>query len=316
MLAPPRVFRNGRLPTIAAVFAAVLGGLPAFSDEPAPAVNPARPPFSMRSGLAPRVLDGEIKPEDKSGTNGVVTDGVLVLRGRIDQAMRERFMEAVNTEHVTTVKITSPGGEILEALNMANVIQARGIDVVVHGLCTGACAQYILVAGKQRRLEKESLVGFMITIKSAASILGLATDELQVQNKAGPALGQLAALEEDLYRRSGVSTSLLMDPHVALQPRCVTLRRSDRGISWNMNATYIMWVPTRAYLEAAGLKFEGDWPKSRFWLGGRTFHYLKLRSGPFVRFGDKDPLRSKKDKPYSLDQVQECVLEEVPETIG
>jgi hypothetical protein len=270
----------------------------------------------MRSALAPAVLDGEIKPEDKSGRNGVVTDGVLVLRGRIDQTMRERFLAVVDSEHVTTVKITSPGGEILDALGIANAIQTRGIDVVVHGLCTGACAQYILVAGKQRRLEKESLVGFMITIKSAASILGLATDELQVQNKAGPALGQLAALEEDLYRRSGVSTSLLMDPHVALQPRCVTLRRSDRGISWNMNATYIMWVPTRAYLEAAGLKFEGDWPKSRFWLGGRTFHYLKLRSGPFVRFGDKDPLRSKKDKPYSLDQVQECVLEEVPETIG
>lgn len=179
-------------------------------------------------------------------------------------------------------------------MRIGAVMEARNIDVIVHDLCTGACAQYIFIAGRKRRLEDDSLVGFMNTIKSSSRLLAMATETLQVRNATSSVAERFVEQEEELYRKRGVSAALLMDPQVALQPRCVVLKRDGMAVAWNTASNYMMWVPSREYLKAAGVEFDGDWPKSDFWLGGLAFKYLKLRSTRFVRYGDDDPLRSKK----------------------
>ncbi len=133
-----------------------------------------------------------------------------------------------------------------------------------------------------------------------------------MQNTLESLTGRYAGLEEELYRRRGVAASLLLDPQVALQPTCVILRRNGRAVSWNTSSNYVMWVPSREYLNAAGVEFEGDWPKSKFWLGGLANRYMKTRHVTRVRYGDNDHLRSKKDPPYSLEDVRKCVLDEEP----
>jgi ankyrin repeat protein len=277
--------------------------------EPEPESGPRpSPTVRVQSIMPAAVLDDPIRMEK----NGQLKDGVLELRGPIDAVMRQRFEEAVAAGGLTTVRITSPGGEIVHALRIGAIMQARDIDVIVHDLCAGACAQYIFIAGRKRRLERESLVGFMNTIKSSSIVLAMATEALQVRNTVSATAERLVALEEELYRKRGVSAALLVDPMVALQPRCVLLKREGTAMGWNTTSNYMMWVPSRDYLTAAGVEFEGDWPKSDFQLGGLKFTYMKLRYSRSVRFADDDPLRSKKQQPYTLDQLSKCVLDEDP----
>jgi hypothetical protein len=276
------------------------------ASEPAPRQGNY---LNAQSILLPDRLD---EPVDMK-KNFQLDKGVLELRGPIDTAMRERF-EAMLGPEIKTVRITSQGGQIADALRIGAIIQSRDIDVVVRDFCTGACAQYIFIAGHNRKLEDGALVGFMNTIKSSAAVLAMATDTLQVRNTLEGITGQYAYLEEELYRKRGVDASLLMDPSLAMQPRCVILKRESRAVSWNTSSNYMMWVPSRQYLKDAGVEFEGDWPKSAFWLGGVANRHLKVRAAAAVRYADDDPRRGKKDAPYSLESLRKCVLDEEPDS--
>jgi hypothetical protein len=273
----------------------------------AEAARKAQP--SMLAMLSPSRLDQPIEPD----TGPVlVRDGVLELRGKIDGAMRERFEQAVAAGNLTTVRITSHGGEVFDALRMAQVIQTRGIDVAVRDLCTGACAHYIFVAGRNRKLEKNSLVGFMNTFTSTGRLLDMATDTMEVENPGRVMTSQLASIEAELYKRRGVAAALLLDPNIAMQPKCAILRREGRGVSTNLTAQYLMWVPSRQYLKVAGVEFQGDWPKSHFNVGGLSGSHLKNGNSRWIRYGDDDHLRPKKQKPYRLEDFTQCVLDELP----
>lgn len=129
-------------------------------------------------------------------------------------------------------------------------------------------------------------------------------------------MGQVAAVEEELYRRRGVSAALLRDAHLAMQPKCVILNRESTSLHGNMTDIYLMWVPSREYLKAGGVEFEGGWPKSHFNLGGLSGRHLRDGSSKFIRYGDNDHLRSKKDRPYRLEDLTRCVLDQLPNESG
>jgi hypothetical protein len=93
----------------------------------------------------------------------------------------------------------------------------------------------------------------------------------------------------------------------------VVLKRQGNCMSWTISANYILWVPGRQYLKAAGVEFEGDWPKSHFTLGGLSGRHLKNGTSRWIRYDDDDHLRSKKQKPYRLEDFRQCVLDEVPD---
>jgi hypothetical protein len=290
----------GLMPRMAALLLALATTL--HASEPAP----RQPGYFDAPSLVP---DARLDDPVDMKKNFQLDKGVLELRGPIDAAMRQRFQEMLGPE-IRTVRITSQGGQIVEALRIAAIIQSREIDVVVKDFCLGACAQYIFVAGHQRRLEDQALVGFMYSIKSAANVLAVASETLEVRNSIEALMGRLAYEEEELYRKRGVDPALLVDPQLALQPTCVILKRNGEAIAWNTATNYLLWVPSREYLKAVGVEFEGDWARSRFTLGGTANRHLKIRYVVGVRYGDNDHLREKKEKPYSIDQLRRCVLEE------
>ncbi len=138
--------------------------LSAGAQAPSPPPQPRKAALEVPALLAAEYFDAPLPPDDQPT---VVKKGILELHGPIDIAMRTRFDAAIADENITTVRIKSQGGDIVQALHIATVIEAHGINVVVHDLCTGACAQYIFIAGRKRQLEKRSLIGFMNTIRRA-----------------------------------------------------------------------------------------------------------------------------------------------------
>jgi hypothetical protein len=259
--------------------------------------------YSFSESTLARVKAKEPRPEG-------VTDGILELQGLVDRTMLALFNEAVSKGNVSRVRISSRGGDAVVGLQIAATMVARNIEVIVHGLCAGTCAQHIFMAGSRRRIEKGALIGFVASIKGSAAQLRIATETLEVANPLAAVMARYAAAEADLYLRRGVSESVLLDMEVGLQPTCIIVRRSGSNISWRTQSNYQMWVPTRQYLQAAGVEFDGDWPSSRKEMSRVADSLFKRRVAQHVRFGDEDHRRGRKQKPYALEHLRECVLDE------
>jgi hypothetical protein len=238
----------------------------------------------------------------------------LVLTGAIDQPMVERFNAAVAEGDIRTVRISSHEGQPAPALQIAEAIATRNIDVEVRGICVGACT-YILIAGQKRRIEEDSLVAFRLSGTGLASLGSLLGEDFPADFTPGLQIArELAASEDRLFQQRGVSTSLLLDSQMALQPQCVIFHRDLEGKAsgWSLNRmTYVLWVPTRKQLTAAGLAFEGYWPRSRREMARLAVRIIQPAGREqLIRFGSEDHLRRQRGRKYAYEEIKNCALEQ------
>jgi hypothetical protein len=84
----------------------------------------------------------------------------VVFRGRIDQASATTFLQLLQDPRVTRLVITSFGGLVAPALDMAEALHARGLDVEVPESCLSSCANYIFPAGRHKLLGRPDAVGW------------------------------------------------------------------------------------------------------------------------------------------------------------
>jgi hypothetical protein len=91
----------------------------------------------------------------------VETSGdAIVFEGRIDAASSRRFVELARDPAVKRVVITSRGGLVAPALDMADAIASRQLDVEVPVACWSSCANYIFPAGREKRLGHTRAIGW------------------------------------------------------------------------------------------------------------------------------------------------------------
>ena len=84
----------------------------------------------------------------------------IVFKGRIDGASASRFLELLREPGVARLVITSHGGLVDAALDMAEAIAERGLDVEVPQACLSSCANYVFPAGRRKRLGHARAVGW------------------------------------------------------------------------------------------------------------------------------------------------------------
>lgn len=87
-------------------------------------------------------------------------DGRLVYVGEITDAANVKAKDiyarvAVKPE---TFVVTSPGGSIEAGLDLGEWIVESGLVVEVDRLCASSCANYVFVAGREKRLRRHSLL--------------------------------------------------------------------------------------------------------------------------------------------------------------
>ena len=119
--------------------------------------------------LAAAVLaagDAAAAPPSTPGSGWSRLDAqTLAFQGRITEESRKAFGQLIDDE-TTTVVLTSRGGDVEAALDIANAIHDRGLDVVVRGHCVSSCANYLFLAGRNRMIEPDSFLGFHGTLTS------------------------------------------------------------------------------------------------------------------------------------------------------
>lgn len=84
----------------------------------------------------------------------------IVFRGRIDGPSATRFIELLREPGVGRLVITSHGGLVEGALDMAEAVAGHGLDVDVPQACLSSCANYVFPAGRRKRLGHARAVGW------------------------------------------------------------------------------------------------------------------------------------------------------------
>jgi len=138
-----------------------------------------------------------------STAGAVRRDGdAIVFESRIDFASAARFLELLAEPGVQRLVLTSPGGLVAPALDMAQAIHARGLAVEVPASCLSSCANYLFPAGTRKLLGRPDAVAWH---GNMAHVLWL--QETGQANWPADDLAQartLAEREAALYRELGV----------------------------------------------------------------------------------------------------------------
>lgn len=131
-----------------------------------------------------------------------VAGDAVTFTGRIDARSAAQFVAALDDPAVARVVITSRGGLVGPALDMAEAIRERGLDVDVPDACLSSCANYIFPAGRNKHLGYPRAVGWH---GNMAHVLYLqASGQANWSEPALEEARQLARREAAFYRRIGV----------------------------------------------------------------------------------------------------------------
>lgn len=126
-----------------------------------------RPPLHLLAAL--RALTGALlaaaamaaSPQPAPSAHVSLEGDRIVFRGRIDQDSAARFSRLLQqSPEVSRVVISSAGGLVSPALDMAQAIHARRLDVEVRQACLSSCANYIFPAARRKFLSHAGAVGW------------------------------------------------------------------------------------------------------------------------------------------------------------
>ena len=88
----------------------------------------------------------------------------VLFNGDIYRKSADDFLSVIAAHPVRRVIITSQGGHVGPALDMAEVIFQKKIDVEVPIICLSSCANYIFPAGHKKIISSVGLVGWHGTV--------------------------------------------------------------------------------------------------------------------------------------------------------
>jgi hypothetical protein len=123
-----------------------------------------------------------------------VTGRELHINGHLTINLAQAFTALINKHpDVNQISMTSPGGRIDTALEIASIISERKLNTVVVGECSSACT-IIFLSGKTRMFDIDATLGF-----HSPSVLGLSDTEARVRS---PEL-------TDVYEAAGLSEAFI-----------------------------------------------------------------------------------------------------------
>ena len=190
----------------------------------------------------------------------------LVLIGTIDAGMAQAVKEHTERYPIRAVVVDSYGGNIDSAMDIAAILRAKKLDLIVDGRCLSACANYLFPAAARKTVLPGSVVGIhnvsVTYLDKGAVTLVPSTDAAQLFQSKGD-MGSLAQFqrmqrrEQAFYRAMGIK----QDNYQAYL-RYLANRKANFGTETiaRKEATHDgcppveMWALDRAQLEAMGVQ--------------------------------------------------------------
>jgi hypothetical protein len=190
----------------------------------------------------------------------------ITYDGDTDSTMYKFFNDLPNN---STVVINSKGGRESDAISIAEIVAKKSITIEVDRFCASACAQYIFIASKTRKIRDDAVVSFHIN-SFAAKKIGLTRSK-----KAGFD----ADRARKLYNDAGIDPQFMVYAALSVGPYCTLDNETGRQ-------KYSAWVPSQRQLEKWKIKIDGPWFASKS-DAMKTLSSI-YRSGSLISYGDEN----------------------------
>ncbi len=171
-----------------------------------------------------------------------IDEKTLRLEGAIFEPMVEQI-KALFSSSITTFEVDSEGGDTAAALEIAELMMSRKIDLVVDGLCVSSCANYLFVAAERKLVKPGSVVGWHGGYSNARSVLK--EDLADVLRRHS-----LLKREQSLYLNKGVSIELIVYSAYLTNYKMI----NDSSGKKIRQSEFDLWVPDKKTLESLGVK--------------------------------------------------------------
>ncbi|MFT7721568.1 MAG: hypothetical protein QM788_01845 [Roseateles sp.] len=162
----------------------------------------------------------------------------ISIRGIITPATAEKFKSLLQPG-IKTVLISSEGGVTESALDIAEKIQKRHLDIEIIDFCASSCANYLFVAGENKHIREGAIVGWHGG-HSFKPFRPAVDSKERLKEKE-----RLLLREQLLYARAGTSIDLIVYSGL------LTLGESLYG---TITREYTLWVPDINELRRLGVK--------------------------------------------------------------
>jgi hypothetical protein len=91
-------------------------------------------------------------------------DQHIVIIGSIDtvfvQRIKAAYQIAPRSQPITTLEITSTGGDVEAAIDLGEFIFNNQLSVYIPELCLSSCANYLFTAGKEKIITPNTVLGW------------------------------------------------------------------------------------------------------------------------------------------------------------
>ena len=161
----------------------------ANTTAPAPtqtANTTAPTPTQVAGPTTTESIEAPVPPTEGDTVTLSIEGPTVVMNGSLEDGFYESFLSLVKgrEDEITTLRVSSAGGETHEGIKLGHWIFEHGIDVVVDGLCFSSCANYIFTAGRNKTIMADSIVGWHGSEQQDEHLargLGLTVEELLAQ---------------------------------------------------------------------------------------------------------------------------------------
>ena len=148
-------------------------------------------------------------------SGGAAGDTTAVYRGAISAENNAGFFARVANQPLQRLLIDSGGGDVAAAIELADWVHARQLDLTVTGVCLSSCANYVFPAARQKEIRPGAIVAWHGNYHHLAQtgqwrddvVLRMRRDGEDEQTATRHVLSQVArlvALERDFFARIGV----------------------------------------------------------------------------------------------------------------
>lgn len=182
------------------------------------------------------------------------------FRGPITPVTAAKLTALLKSPRVTTLVINSFGGSEDAALDIAAIIKARKLTVVVDGVCMSACAQYILTSASSGQIRPGSLVAFHTSSYAIHEWSSRYSAKDGDYRFLATASADLSKRIEKLLPAVG-EESMLLGAFSMLKPLCVAPRAST-GLPPRIKLAAAFAIPTRDALLRLGVVAPLGWPET------------------------------------------------------
>ena len=206
-----------------------------------------------------------------------ITGDTLHYNGDINAeglALFKQVTKRIKTP-LRTITIRSHGGEIMAGMEIAKFIKNHNLNVEVYDICFSSCANYIFMAGNEKRIHPNTLLGWHGDATSSNILTGKKAVEKDIRKQLSAYINNKKDLEKVVQREvkkiffDGPKTENNFYKKYNIDPSAIRYGHQNANVYANLKkGNYMGWTFSPQIMELLNIKnvklVTGKWyPKAK-----------------------------------------------------